>query len=142
MFLRYRPHERRLTARSGRVHVGALRDQLFDQRAITGARGGHQRRFAGDQRRVWIGAGLQQSPDHCLAAVQASIPQWRDAKIGRRIHPGAGPNQQVGALDVVPIARPVKRRGAVRVCCVGVHVFLHESAKRFRVRGLRRVEKR
>jgi hypothetical protein len=30
VFLRHRPHERRLTACASRVHIGALGQQLFD----------------------------------------------------------------------------------------------------------------
>ncbi len=34
MFLRHRPHERRLAASGARIHVGASRQQLFDDVGI------------------------------------------------------------------------------------------------------------
>ena len=69
---------------------------------------------------VRIRAGLQQPADHRRAAVQAGGPERRGAEIVRRVHLGAGANQQVGALDIVAVARPVQRGRAVRLGGVDV----------------------
>ena len=60
MFLRDRPHQRRLAARAARVRVAPLASSCRDGGDLPDAGGDHQRRLARKQRGVRVGAGLQQ----------------------------------------------------------------------------------
>ena len=130
MLLRCCPHQRGLAARAVCVHVRAAGDQLLDNRGIPAARGHHQRRFAGEKGGVGIRACREQLPNHRPAAVLGRVPQRRDAEIGRRVHSGAGMNQQVRAFEVVTIGRPVQRSGAVGLGGVDINLFLDQRADR------------
>ncbi len=129
MLLRHRPHQRRLAARRVRIHVRVLVEQLFNDVRIARASGHHHRRLAFQERGVRVRPGCEQPPHHGRASVLAGRPQRRDAKIVRRVHLGAGAKQQVGAFEVILVARPVKGRCAVGFGCVDVRFLLQKSTE-------------
>ena len=125
-----------------RIQIRAFGEQLFDDIGIPRACRHHQRRFAREQRRVRIGARLQQPPDHGRTSVLAGRPQRRDAEIGGRVHLGAGANQQIGAFEVVVITGPMQRRGAIGIGGVDVRLLLEQRAQSSLVAALGGVHQR
>ena len=111
---------------------------------MAGARGDHERRLAGEQRGVRIGAGRQQPPDHRLAAVLAGGPERRHAEIVRGVDVGAGANQQVRGFQIVAIRGPVEGRGAVAVRRIddGAGRLRQQRAQDGLVAGLHGVDER
>ncbi len=128
VLLSYRPHKRRLGAGAASIHVGPFGDQLFDDARIARASGHHQRRLAGQERRVRVRPGFEQASNHRRASIQAGRPERRDAKIVRGVHLGSGANQQAGAFHIVPVARPMKGRRAIRFGGIDLHLFLKQGA--------------
>ena len=67
------------------------------------------------------------SPDE-RSRFLAGVPERSDAKIVRRIDLGAVTNEKIGALEVVPVACPVKRGAAIAVERIDVCTRLHKNA--------------
>ena len=109
MPLRNRPHQRGLTARRGRLGLGAGLEQLTDHVGAPAPRRRHQQRLPGEERRVRVRAGLEQPPDHRGAAILGGAPERRHAEVGRGVHVGAGSNHPFGTVVLVPVGGPVQR---------------------------------
>ena len=120
------PHQRGLSARSSLASTLAPAASSAFTAASAGARGRHQRCLAAGQRRVGIGAGLQQQIDHRGIAVGARQRQRRDAVAIGRADLGAGLHQQLGHLAIVVIRRPVQRGHAIDLRRVDVGALLDE----------------
>ena len=75
------------------------------------------------------------------AAVLAGGPERCHPEIVRRVHVGAGVQQQPNSLDVVPVARPVQGGGAVPLGHVDACPLVEQRPDRRRVAVAGRVDK-
>jgi len=78
----------------------------------------HERRLAAGGSGVGIGSGSKQDPDHGCAPVYAGQPEGLDSKIVGSFYVGSGLDQQDRVVQIVPVGRPVQRRGAVGLTLV------------------------
>ena len=139
--LRDRPHERGLAARPFlRVDVGAVRRELPDRVRAAGARGGHDRGLAVEQRDVRIGARVEQPRDHGGAAVAGGQPDRRGPELVGGVDVGAGVEQERGGLRIVPVGRPVQGGGAVGLGGADVDSRGDQSPDGIRVLRARRLD--
>ena len=95
------------------VDVGAAADERGHRPRVAGARAGHQHGLAVQQRRVRVGAGVEQPLDHRRAAVGAGQMQRRRAAIVGGARARAGADQQIGDREIVAVRRPVQCGRAV-----------------------------
>ncbi len=137
VLLRHGPHERRLPACPGDVHVGAFREKLRHDAFRADARRHHQRGLAREQGEVGVGLGLEQAADDGFVGVRAGGPQRRGAEVVRHVHLGARANQLVHHPEVVAIARPVQRGGTIAFGRVDVGALLEEPRQLVVIDGLR-----
>src|SRR5262249_18604739 len=95
---------------------------------IAGSRARHERRFAGGDRCVWIGASLQQQADHRVAGVRARLRQRRHFEVVDGVGIGARVDQQGGRLEIVPIVGPQERRRPVGRSAIHVGMLRDERS--------------
>ena len=126
------PHQRRLPAQAlFGVHVRAASREQGDSGDVAAPGRGHQGCLAGLERDVWCGARIEEPPHESVAAVEAGQPQRRGAQVVRRIHVGAGTDQQVGGDQVVAVSGPLQCRGPVPLGGVDVGPGLQRRAEPF-----------
>ncbi len=143
VLLRYGPHQRRLAARAVRIRhsrpcassCSTTSGEPERAATISGVSPDSSARFG-------FAPAVQQPPHHGRASVLAGRPQRRHAQIVGRVYFGARANQQVGAFEVVMIAGPMQRRGAIGFGGVDVRLFLDQRAQRSLVAVLGRLHQR
>ena len=122
------PHQRRLALRRLlRVHVGSTSDQHSNGVHAAAARARHERCLAGRDRRVWIGAGVQEELDERGARVGARQRQRCDAKVVGRVGVCASAYQQARRLEIIPVRGPEERRRAVIRSDVDAGVLIQQT---------------
>ena len=114
------PHQRRLIVRRllG-VDVGSMGQQSSHGLHATRTRRRHQRRLTRHVGGVGVRTRGQQRRHEGRVLVAAGQPERCHAEVVRHLHIGAGRNQQIGRVHVVPIGRPMQRGRAVGLR--GVH---------------------
>ena len=111
-----RPHQRGLPLhRLDGVDIGAVGQQGPHSPRVAGIGAAHQQRLARPERQVRVGPGRQQPFDAAGMTVRAGRPQGRRAVVVLCVQVRPGPDQAVQRGGLVPVRRPVQRRGAVRL---------------------------
>ena len=135
------PHQRGLMLRRlCRVHIGATAEQQANGGDVTASGARHQRRLTGRDRRVGMCSRVQEQRHERSASVRACLHERRHAEIVRRIHIGAGTDQQFRGLQVVPMCGPQERRRAVLGPDIHVGVPVEQRPHLLRVLILRGVD--
>jgi hypothetical protein len=100
---------------------------VFDEHldGIDAARAlGQQWAFAGGNGTVRIGACFQEEMHKSGVGVSAGLRERRHAKIVGQVRVGAGGEQQICCLHVVPVSEPKQGRGAVARADVDVDLLI------------------
>ena len=131
MFLLDRPHQRRRASQGlPGIDVRAGGNQDANRLRLTIACRQHQRRLAVRAALFRACAGLQQVVDHRHVAVEAGHRERRDALAVRGVHLGAGADQEIQRLEVLPKYCPMQRRRAINLGLIDVGFLLQQRAKR------------
>ena len=129
-----RPHQRRLTSiRFLRVDRRAARQQQPHGVRLPRQRRRHQHRLTFLRDRVRVSASLQQALHDRGVAVDGGEIERRDVVAGGGLGVGAGAEQQLDELQVVPLRGPVESGEAVRLGGVDVDLLFEEGADRLDV---------
>ena len=114
----------------GVVDARAVCDQRVERGRIARARGRHQRRFALGQRRVGIGAAVEQQRRQDGVAVLGGEVQRRHAIAVACVDLGARVEQHLHELCVAMVDCPMQRRRAVGIGVVGIGALGEQRAGR------------
>ena len=119
------------------VHVGgAAAEERRHRIDRTGPHARHQQRLAHRGRRVRVRTRRQEPREHGFVAVEAGQRSGSDAVIVGGGHVRAGAQERLGHRGIVPLDRPVQRRGAVPLAGVDGDALAEQRAYRFVVPGL------
>src|SRR5207247_9827454 len=77
--------------------------------------------------------GVQKHVDHSQTDIFAGQSQSGDAVVVGGVHIGAGFQEEVDGVEVVPVCRPLERCGSVSRVRVDVDTLLHQRSNRLLV---------